>query len=208
MKSGCIYVICNEVNKKVYVGKTIRCVSKRLREHRSRLSKGNSRPFYQQLIADKVTDISLEILENNIQEELLEGKEAHYIDVFNSISNGYNYKKGSRLDLPAHEIASLYQKGMTLKAIGEQYGVDREAIKLRVMEAGIPMRSWNQQQYIEGMNKEVLEHLYIAKRMTTYEIGERLGTSSTTVSKRLKQYKILLRPGVNRKYLTTKCNEC
>ena len=56
------------------------------------------------------------------------------------------------------------------------------------------------------MNKEVLEHLYITERMTKYEIAELFGTSTTTVTKRLKQYNILLRPGVNRKYLTTNQN--
>jgi hypothetical protein len=39
------------------------------------------------------------------------------------------------------EIAHLYQEGMTLAAIGEKYGITRQAVQLILIKRGIPRRS-------------------------------------------------------------------
>jgi hypothetical protein len=50
---------------------------------------------------------------------------------------------GGVLDLArAAEIATLYRSGLTLQAIGDQYGVSRERIRQILRKTGVPSHGW------------------------------------------------------------------
>lgn len=190
---GRIYLIKNDVNDKVYVGKTIRELKQRMREHRSRAKRGYKKPICIVMREIGIEHFYIELVEDNIPIEQLDNKEIEYIHKFNSVANGYNRFTGKGLDLDEKEIVRLYNSGKTLKEIGEIYGVDRDPIKLRLKRNGIEIRDWNDIQRID-IDYDDLKRMYIDEGMSLVKIASHYNTSDVTIQKRLKKYGIPTRP--------------
>ena len=88
-----IYKITNKINKKSYIGQTIRPVNERWNEHKSRFNKKDTK------LARAIRKYGLEnfefstIYEANTIEELNK-IEKKYIENLDTVNNGYNIKEG------------------------------------------------------------------------------------------------------------------
>ena len=86
-----IYKITNQINGKIYIGKTIDSVEKRFEEHckESRKERSTHRPLYaaMQKYGEKnfVVEMIEEVPANNLNE-----REIYWIEKFQSFKNGYN----------------------------------------------------------------------------------------------------------------------
>lgn len=74
---------------KSYVGKTIN-LKFRIRSHKYCCNRGVNSKFYNAMRKYGFDNISWEILEDNIPDELLNIKECEWIEIFDSYKNGYN----------------------------------------------------------------------------------------------------------------------
>lgn len=90
-----IYKITNDVNKKVYIGKTLFSIEKRWKEHlNSRLREQcKNRPLYRAMNKYGVEHFSIEAVEQCIDESASE-REKYWISYYNSYHNGYNATYG------------------------------------------------------------------------------------------------------------------
>lgn len=91
-----IYKITNKINKKIYIGKTIRDLNVRWQEH-IRDSKNSNTPLYLAMRKYGLNNFSIEIIKDNIKTiEELNKLEQYYIKLYNSTSheNGYNIALG------------------------------------------------------------------------------------------------------------------
>jgi group I intron endonuclease len=108
---GVIYMLCNKINSKVYIGQTID-FKQRMREHKVDKDEGyihNSIRKYGWDNFDKL------ILDKANNKEELDTLECFYIDKFQSIDFGYNLKDGG-----SHGLHSLNSKQkMSMSAIGK-----------------------------------------------------------------------------------------
>lgn len=88
-----IYIIKNDYNNQVYIGKTTTTMEKRRRQHLSQLNDGSA--IHKAILAHGVEHFTWEIVESGIetQEELGE-REKYWINYFDSYYNGYNMTKG------------------------------------------------------------------------------------------------------------------
>ena len=115
-----IYKITNNLNGKIYVGKTLKTPELRLQEHirDSKTERCANRPLYRAFQKYGIENFSLETVEECKVENVNE-REKHWIEVFGSFKNGYNATVGGDgvhycdYDL----IYSLFQQGKNIKEI-------------------------------------------------------------------------------------------
>ena len=115
---GFIYQIKNDINEKIYVGKTIRTLEVRFKEHKSRINERNSH-LYLAMRKYGVEHFSIEILEE-CEDNLLNEKEQYWIKKLNSYNNGYNETLGGEgLPLIDYEsqIKPLWDRGFSVREI-------------------------------------------------------------------------------------------
>ncbi|WP_210608034.1 hypothetical protein [Priestia flexa] len=89
-------------------------------------------------------------------------------------------------------LEKLYiTENLSLKEIGERFGVSHNTISRRLKQYEIPERPKKTRKIL--IEKEVLEKLYIHDQLNPSEVGERLGIDRGTVTRLLKGYNIPLR---------------
>lgn len=115
-----IYKITNDINNKVYIGKTLESIEKRWKEHQRDAQKveNQNRPLYKAISKYGIKHFSITQLEkcqvNNIND-----RERYWIQFYGSFKYGYNATLGgdgkhyADYDL----IYSLYNQGKTIKEI-------------------------------------------------------------------------------------------
>lgn len=131
-----IYKITNQVNGKVYIGKTLLTVEKRWQEHKNAINKTQSknRPLYQAMKKYGINNFIIEQIEECLPEEVND-KEQYYIAFYNSYigwtnSNGYNATIGgdSRAYCDYPWVLQLWNEGKIIKEIVEITNYERSTI--------------------------------------------------------------------------------
>lgn len=90
-----IYKIVNDINDKVYIGKTIYSLEKRWSEHcyDSTTRKNEKRPLYNAMNKYGINHFQIQLVEECSVSELSD-REIYWIQYYNSFNNGYNATKG------------------------------------------------------------------------------------------------------------------
>jgi predicted DNA-binding protein YlxM (UPF0122 family) len=91
------------------------------------------------------------------------------------------------------KMAKFYQNGLSLEAIGKQFGMTRQAVRERFIKAGIARRK----NKYEQINKDRLETLYFKDKMPISEIADVFSVSPGIVRQALKFHKISRRKPLN-----------
>ena len=117
---GNIYLIYNDINEKVYIGKTYLSIEKRFSMHiHDYLKKRNiNRPLYKAM--KKYSPSKFHIIPlGSYPEGILEEKEADWIRFFDSFHNGYNATLGGDgkryLEFSDEELIADYKKTNSVK---------------------------------------------------------------------------------------------
>ena len=91
VKIFCVYKITNLINNKSYIGVTKRNPNVRFKEHFC----NKNELLYKAKEKYGKNNFSLEIIESNISEDIIDEKERYYIQLYNSlVPNGYNLSQG------------------------------------------------------------------------------------------------------------------
>ena len=90
-----IYKITNNINGKIYIGKTMRSIKQRWKEHLANIKKEEckNRPLYRAINKYGVENFSIEEIEE-CSDIILSDREKYWIEYYNSFKNGYNATKG------------------------------------------------------------------------------------------------------------------
>lgn len=109
MVNGTIYIIKNSVNNKVYIGKTIRSVKARYREHTNRDLHDNL-PIHRAMLKYGVENFWYEILDIDSIEKL-NNLEKYWIKYYNSTESeyGYNLNPGGNGGICYHNIGNYWK---------------------------------------------------------------------------------------------------
>jgi group I intron endonuclease len=138
-----IYQITNKINNKIYVGKTLRTVEERWKEHCQDFNKprNEKRPLYDAMQKYGIINFSIEPLEEvtvfNINE-----KEQYWIELLGSFKYGYNATKGgdgkhyADYDL----IYKLFNEGKNNLEIQNMTNYDRATITKALELQGISQK--------------------------------------------------------------------
>lgn len=88
---GNIYKITNQINNKVYIGKTLKTIEERFLEHikdSSRICE-EKRPLYNAFNKYGIDNFTISLIEK-VKLDQLSSREQYWIQQYNSYSNGYN----------------------------------------------------------------------------------------------------------------------
>ena len=122
-----IYKITNDINNKVYIGKTLDTIEKRWKEHCRDYKKEteNSRPLYRAITKYGLEHFSISILEE-CDKKILDERERFWIEYYRSFKYGYNATLGGdgRAYCDYDLILALYNNGFNLKQIAEKLKYD------------------------------------------------------------------------------------
>lgn len=133
-----IYQITNDINDKIYVGKTEFSIEKRFKEHcRDAFSERNEkRPLYSAMQKYGVEHFHIKLIEETDDPE---EREIYWIERLGSFKYGYNATKGGdgRRYRDYDLIYRLYQNGQSQNAIMKILGYDRKTISHALAIYGI-----------------------------------------------------------------------
>lgn len=139
-----IYKITNQLNNKIYIGKTIRSISERWNEHtRDYLDKRcENRPLYRAMSKYGIENFSIEQIEECDLKEL-EEKEKYWIEFYGSFKYGYNATLGGdgKPFIDRELVIKLYNQYGTCKEVAEITGHDSGMIGKILKENNITTRS-------------------------------------------------------------------
>ena len=132
---GYIYIVRNDVNQKVYIGQTIRTIEIRWSQHKTDAKNGSNLHFHQAIRKYGEEHFHISVIEE-CPNELLNEREKYWISFFDSYNNGYNSTLGGdgfqKYALTTEEVGKLWDTGLSITEIANQYGLSRTAIKNRL----------------------------------------------------------------------------
>lgn len=149
-----IYKIENQLNHKMYIGKTqYQNPQKRWREHQadSRNPARNHRALYRAINKYGIENFSFEILEETNEPEI---REKYYIQLYDTYHFGYNETLGgdgsAYLELPELEICKCYIEGNTIVDICKIFGHDYQTIRNVLYKNNIEVLTGQEQNKIKS----------------------------------------------------------
>lgn len=138
-----IYQIKNDINDKVYVGKTESSLEKRFRQHCYASERGSeeNRPLYSAMRKYGIQHFYIELIEETSNPN---EREIYWIKEKNSYTNGYNATLGGegKKKVDDNEIVKLYQFFGTQKEVYELLGLDPDTIRRALRNSGIEINPW------------------------------------------------------------------
>lgn len=135
-----IYKITNDINGKVYIGKTNLTIEQRFKEHckAAHKSRFEKRPLYSAMNKYGKEHFHIETIEE-VSEELSSEREIYWIEKYDSYKNGYNATKGGdgKAYVDKEKIMMLYNAGKQEKEISDVIGCTKRTICKTLREYGI-----------------------------------------------------------------------
>lgn len=138
---GLIYKVSNPFNDKVYIGKTIRSLEERKKEH-LRDCKRRSCKLYKAFAKYGADNFSFDVVESNIGEEIIGEREKYYISLYDSYYNGYNETLGGEGESAVDEsvIAELFKSGKNCVDIQNATGHTKKTVASVLRRNGYAIR--------------------------------------------------------------------
>lgn len=151
-----IYKIINDVNNKIYIGKTEFSIEKRFKEHCSDAfrERNEKRPLYSAMKKYGVEHFHIELIEETDNPE---ERETYWIEKLGSFKYGYNAtiggdgKRYADYDL----IYALWQEGLNNQEICAKLNYDKATVKTALASKGVSEEE-RQQRGKESISKVVL----------------------------------------------------
>lgn len=137
-----IYQITNDVNQKIYIGKTENSIEKRFKEHcwDASRERNEKRPLYNAMRKYGVEHFHIELIEetNNPEE-----REVYWIEKKQSFKNGYNATIGGdgRKYIDYDLVVKTYQDLQNIKLVAKQLHHDESTISKILKEKNIDIKS-------------------------------------------------------------------
>lgn len=138
--SGFIYKITNNINGKVYIGKTTETIKERFQGHinDSKRERCKNRPLYRAFNKYGIENFSIELVEE-VPLESLSDREIYWIGYYHSYEEGYNATIGgdSKILYDHDKILERIKDGRTTKEIMEEFGCCRDIVYNIAKSAGV-----------------------------------------------------------------------
>ena len=146
---GYIYKITNDINRKIYIGKTQFSIEKRFKEHCSDSLKERceKRPLYDAFNKYGIENFKIEELEQIEDNSKLSEREVYWIQELQTYGKeGYNASKGGDgiLLYDHNEILELYNLGYNSAQIAGKIGCERTLVTKVLRAHGIKSRGNSQ----------------------------------------------------------------
>lgn len=155
---GYVYKICNDINDKVYVGKTLINVDKRFQEHLrdAMKDKNKNRPLYSAIKKYGKQHFHVELIEE-CDDSVISDRERFWVKKLGCFHNGYNATRGG-------DGKTLFNRDMILdelllcpyqNIVAKKIGCSVDLVRIVARKYGIKVHSIAQQTMKEQKSKRV-----------------------------------------------------
>lgn len=135
-----IYKITNNINGKIYIGKTSLTIEARWKQHQHDAASQTKihRPLYSAIQKYGIESFSIEQIEEVQTDDIACERERYWIEYFGSFKNGYNATIGGdgRKYADYDLIYALFKEGKTNKEICKITGYSDKTITKALIQAG------------------------------------------------------------------------
>ena len=160
-----IYKIVNDINQKVYIGKTEFSINKRFKEHCKDAFqyRTEKRPLYSAMRKYGIEHFHIELIEEtNSPEE----REIYWIEQYRSFKNGYNATLGGdgRAYLDYDVLIAAYKKNPNISQISKLYNCNEKHLSSILKNHNLQIISQqeiNQKKYGQVVNQYDKEGIYL-----------------------------------------------
>ena len=207
-----IYKIINNVNQKIYIGKTSSTIEKRFREHcnDSKKERCEKRPLYDAMNKYGIENFTVEKIEEVENDEIASEREIYWINKLRTYigfndSNGYNATLGgdSKRIYDYQTIAKKYLELKNQKETAKYFQCDVETVKKACQENNIEIIS-SQQIAKDAQKKCVkmydLENNFIQEFETMKEAAIWVIENKLTTSNKIDGVRSSIRKACNGQY--------
>ena len=164
---SCIYKITNDVNGKIYVGKTNFTVVKRFEEHLNdyKRKRCEKRSLYEAMNKYGIEHFHIEILEEVDNDKIACEREQYWINELRTYigfkdCNGYNATLGGDSkkykNFNVDDIVKMYNETHDVKLISKKYNLDRSYVCVILRENNVKLLS-GPELYVEKYGKRVYQ---------------------------------------------------
>ena len=151
-----IYKIINDINEKVYIGKTLESIEKRFKEHVNDCQKHRceNRPQYAAMRKYGVEHFSAIEVEE-CDEADVNIREVYWIEQCDSYNSGYNATKGGdgKSYIDYDKVVEAYQKSRKISFVCQSLNVDPSTVKKILRLRGVDTSDY---QHSEFLRKSVI----------------------------------------------------
>ena len=140
---GNIYKIINDINNKVYVGKTLHTIEKRFAQHivDSKRIQNKNRPLYAAINKYGIEHFHIELIET-VDSTILNQQEKYWIEYYNSYHYGYNATYGGDGKILydnniRQQMVQNYKNGLLITEIASKYNCDVSIVHKAIVDAGL-----------------------------------------------------------------------
>ena len=153
-----IYKITNDINNKVYVGKTAFSIEKRFKEHCKDAFKNISeqRPLYSAMRKYGIEHFKIEQIEE-CDNDLASDREAYWIGVYQAYSKGYNATLGGegKFLYNHDQIASRLIEHPYPKDVADEFGCCKDTVTAIAHSRNIPIKNCSQEKF-QSISKKII----------------------------------------------------
>lgn len=177
-----IYKITNNINSKIYIGKTKLNISERFKQHCSDSKKNSEqkRPLYNAMKKYGTEHFQIELIEE-CADDIADEREKFWINFYNSYYDGYNATLGGdgKSYIDTFELLQLWNSGKTLKEISEITKHDCGWLSFLLKNEGIQSEEIQKRskktkkvQMLDKVNNEPLKTFNSVREAARYLIQE------------------------------------
>lgn len=155
-----IYKIINNVNQKIYIGKTTRTIEERFKEHCKDYKKRDleKRPLYSAMKKYGIENFSIELVEETDNPE---EREKYWIEYYGSFKNGYNATVGGdgKPYIDYDLVAATYKELKIQKAVAKKLNISNDTVSRVLKIKNIP-----------SLNQSEAVRLSVGKIVNQYDL--------------------------------------
>ena len=191
-----IYKIINDINKKIYIGKTsLESIEERFKEHLKDSEKQHKekRPLYEAINKYGKEHFSIFLIEEVENDEIASEREQYWIEKLHTYigdpkCNGYNATLGGdgKRYYNYQLLANEYQKLGTIKEVAKKYDCDIQTVRAACKENNIEIKIAPNQKSIKRIDKEDNVKIYSSITEAARDIPDKtLETARKNISRAL-----------------------
>ena len=180
-----IYKIVNEINDKIYIGKTEFSIEKRFKEHCKDFSKERckDRPLYRAMNKYGIENFHVELIEETDNPE---DREIYWIEYFGSFKNGYNATVGGdgRKYIDYDLVVATYNQTQSLIETAKLCGCNRTYVGKILQSRKIltlPSAEVNKNKYGQYIDQFDINNNYIKTFKSIKEAAKELRPDSVSL---------------------------
>lgn len=185
-----IYKITNNINQKIYIGKTLNSIEDRWKEHLKDYKKERceKRPLYDAMNKYGLENFSIEQIEE-CDSEIVNDRETYWIEYYGSFKYGYNATKGGdgKSYLDYNLVVITYNHLQSEIETAKNLNISVDSVRKILKEKNVPIKSSSEiikEKYGKITNMYSLEGVFLRSFSSTNEAAQYMIDNNLTGCKK------------------------